>query len=129
MDDANNAPAREGTALLYTALCDQVGHACEPQLVQLLFSLLVLQGDKVVPVKMAAEGACRALLSALCPHGIRSILQSEWLPPGVPGLGKMRSQEVLDACLPQADTQGASMYNDAYMFERACRKCCGLESF
>ena len=77
MDDANNAQAREGAAILYSALCDQVGHACEPQLVQLLFSLLVLQGDKVVPVKMVAEGAGRALLSALCPHGIRTILQSE----------------------------------------------------
>ena len=97
MEDANNAPAREGAAILYTALCDQVGHACEPQLVQLLFSLLVLQGDKVVPVKMAAEAAGRALLSSLCPHGIKKILESEWLLPGVQGSGIMRCQEVLDA--------------------------------
>eukprot|EP00270_Netrium_digitus_P003247 TRINITY_DN1367_c0_g1_i1.p1 TRINITY_DN1367_c0_g1~~TRINITY_DN1367_c0_g1_i1.p1 ORF type:complete len:996 (-),score=306.74 TRINITY_DN1367_c0_g1_i1:35-3022(-) len=71
-----NAPLeREGALLLVPTLCDFLSHACEPQMVQLLPLVIERMGDKVAPVKIAADMAGKAVISMLCPHAVKLVLQ------------------------------------------------------
>lgn len=74
MDDQKDPLGREGALVLYMNLCEQLGQACEPHMAQLLPIVLERIGDKVAPVKLAAENAAKALMRILCPHAIKIVL-------------------------------------------------------
>eukprot|EP00271_Cylindrocystis_brebissonii_P003476 TRINITY_DN1446_c0_g1_i1.p1 TRINITY_DN1446_c0_g1~~TRINITY_DN1446_c0_g1_i1.p1 ORF type:complete len:994 (+),score=230.02 TRINITY_DN1446_c0_g1_i1:209-3190(+) len=70
MDDQKNPLPREGAVTLFGTLSDQLGQPAEPHLLQLLPSVLERVGDKVMPIKVAAEGAAKAFVNMLSPHAI-----------------------------------------------------------
>lgn len=73
-NDAKNAGAREGALAAIAALCDVVGRPAEPYIVPLLSTVLNLLGDKVTPVRAAAQQALDSLQGLLNPNAVAAVL-------------------------------------------------------
>lgn len=76
LDGKAEQSAKEAASHLFGALAKTVGRHAEPYLVSVLGALLDLCGDKLAPVRAAAEPAAAELSVVLNPHAIKKVRQS-----------------------------------------------------
>lgn len=86
LEDAASPSAREGALQAFTAIMEAVGVLAEPYVLHLLPQLLTCLGDKVAPVRAAAETAMNALFTRLCAYSMDTVL-----PVLFEGLGLARN--------------------------------------
>ncbi|KAJ3217495.1 translational elongation factor EF-1 alpha [Dinochytrium kinnereticum] len=73
-EDKKNPIAREAAMVAYGAIADALGRSGEPYMLQALPVVLNSLGDKVVPVRTAADVAAKALLSHAAPYCVKNFV-------------------------------------------------------
>eukprot|EP01137_Pigoraptor_chileana_P035058 Opistho-2@28520 len=68
------ADSREGACICITALCKEIEAPVVPYVLPLLPAIIELMGDKFRPVQIAAQEAGEAIVAALNPNAVRTIL-------------------------------------------------------
>lgn len=73
LDAKADQPTKEAASHLFGALAKTVGTHAEPYLVSVLPALLDLCGDKLAPVRAAAEPAAVELSNIMNPHAMKKV--------------------------------------------------------
>ncbi|KAJ3103734.1 translational elongation factor EF-1 alpha [Phlyctochytrium planicorne] len=73
-EDKKNPVAREAAMVTYGAIAEALGRSGEPYMLQALPVVLNALGDKVVPVRAAADVAAKALLSHAAPYCLKNFV-------------------------------------------------------
>jgi hypothetical protein len=76
-DDLGSADAREAALLTYKQLCQCVGRAAEPYVLQLLPLLLERLADRSADVREAGSATAKAVVAVLSPPAVELVLPSE----------------------------------------------------
>mmetsp|Transcript_8676 Transcript_8676/g.14957 ORF Transcript_8676/g.14957 Transcript_8676/m.14957 type:complete len:1045 (+) Transcript_8676:228-3362(+) len=74
VEDKASAPSREGALLLIASLAEVAGPSAEPFLVSLMPSVFERIGDKVTPVRTAADAAATAVFTVLSADATKVVL-------------------------------------------------------
>ncbi|KAI8853491.1 P-loop containing nucleoside triphosphate hydrolase protein [Chytridium lagenaria] len=73
-EDKKNAVAREAAMVAYGAIAESLGRSGEPYMLQALPVVLNSLGDKMVPVRAAADVAAKALLSHAAAYCVKNFV-------------------------------------------------------
>ncbi|KAJ3115960.1 translational elongation factor EF-1 alpha [Phlyctochytrium bullatum] len=109
-EDKKNQVAREAAMVAYGAIAEALGRSGEPYMLQALPVVLNALGDKIAPVRQAADVAAKALLSHAAPYCVKNFVPVllEQLTNEKKWQTKVGSLQVLSSFAATAPTQIAA---------------------